>query len=335
MLVLFPAKSFIVAFIALVIIISGSILAYMTIEGWSFLESLWVAVVSITTVGYGDMVPATHKGRIITLLLIISGVGLYTYVLSNILLALVEGQFFNVWGKKKMMNKIEKLHNHIIVCGAGRVGSEVINQLKHEKFDFVVIEKNPEREEYLHNEGALYIIGDATEDKVLVSAGIYRARSVITTLPDDAGNLFITITSKDLNPKVRVVARVNRPEGIQRMRRSGADSVVAPSLIAGNRMALSAIKPASVNFVQTLIEKHDLSFELEELQIGKVSLLAGQKLKDSGLRENFNTQVLAIQRNGEVIVNPSPSEVLLPGDVLILFGPEDQLGRLEKILSGE
>lgn len=329
------ARSFIIAFIALVVLMAGGIIAYMTLEGWSFLDSLWMAVVSITTVGYGDKVPATHSGRIATMFLIVGGVGLYTYVLSSVLLALVEGQLLNVWGEKRMMRQIEKLQNHIIVCGAGRVGSEVVNQLKHEKLNFVVVERNPEREEYLHNEGVLYIIGDATEDKILIDAGIERARSIITTLPEDAGNLFITITSKDLNPRVRVVARVNRPEGAQRMRRGGADSVVAPSLIAGNRMALSAIKPNSVAFVQTLIEKHDVSFELEELIISSDSPLAGVQLKDSRLRENFSTQVLAIQRDGDAIVNPSPNELLLPGDVLILFGPADQLGRLEKILAGE
>lgn len=328
-------RSFVIAFVALVTLMAGGIIAYMTLEGWSFLDSLWMAVVSITTVGYGDMVPATHGGRIITMFLIVSGVGLYTYVLSDVLLAFVEGQLLNAWGEKHMIRQIKKLRSHIIICGAGRVGSQVINQLKHEKSDFVVVERNPKREGYLHNEGVLYIIGDATEDKVLINAGIEKARSVITTLPEDAENLFITITSKDLNPKVRVVARVNRPEGAQRMRRGGADIVVAPSLIAGNRMALSAVKPASVAFVQTLIEKNDVSFELEELEVSSGSPLAGVQLKESRLRENFNTHVLAIQRNGNVIVNPSPGEVLFPGDVLILFGPGDNLERLEKILAGE
>ncbi|MCL6638061.1 MAG: potassium channel protein [Firmicutes bacterium] len=324
--------------LALVSAIAATVYGLMKIEGKSFMDALWLAVTSISTVGFGDEVPSTQAGRIIVMALIFSGVGLFTYLLSSIFVGVMEGHIRDAWGKRKMLKAIGKLKDHIVVCGAGRVGRAVINELMAGKRDFVVIEKDPDRLEELQElssvGGVLFIAGDATEDRVLLSSGVVRARSVITTLADDAGNLMITIACKDFNPAARVVARANRPESVIRLKRAGADTVVCPSAIAGNRMALASLKPASVAFVQTLVEEREIDLELEELIIGEHSPIAGKELKDSRLREEYGVMLLAIKRGEQNIINPDPAEKFQPGDVLILSGPSDRLTVLERVMAG-
>lgn len=228
-----------------------------------------------------------------------------------------------------MMKRISRLENHIILCGAGRVGKEVALELVREKVKFVVIEKDPEKLNELRELGVQYIAGDATEDKVMQLVHMESASGLITTLPDDTGNLFITMSAKTINPKIRVVARANRPENIKKMERAGADQVICPSAIAGVRMALSVLKPASVSYVQTLVDSREVNIELEEIFLDSASPLVGTDLKNSGLRENYNILLLAIKRNEDVILNPSPDEVFQPGDVLIVLGTAESLSKLE------
>lgn len=323
---------------ALIFAILAAIYGLMTIEGMSFIDALWLAVTSISTVGFGDKVPSTTTGRIIVMALIFCGVGLFTYLLSAIFVGVTEGHIRNAWGKQKMFKRISKLKDHIVVCGAGRVGQAVIKELMAGKQDFVVIEKDQDRLVELHELSSagrvLFIAGDATEDRVLLAAGTVRSKSIITTLADDAGNLMITIACKDFNPNARVVARANRPESMVRLKRAGADTVVCPSAIAGNRMALASLKPASVAFVQTLVEEREIDLELEELVINENSPIAGMELKESRLREKYGVMLLAIKRGDENIVNPEPTEKFQPGDVLILSGPSDKLTTLEKVVAG-
>lgn len=320
---------------ALFILVSGGIYGIIRLEGKNFMDALWLMIVSITTVGYGDVVPSTTAGRLMTMFIVVCGVGLLTYVLGTVFVGVLEGHLSDVWGKRKMMREIAKLNGHIVVCGSGRVGREVMAELLEEKQRFVVIEKDPVRLEELKSEGSvLFIAGDATEDKVLLSARVPQAKGVITTLPDDAENLLITIACKDFNPRVRVVARANRPESVIRLRRSGADTVVCPSSIAGSRMALASLKPASVALVQTLVEDRNIDLRLEELSLSESSPLAGKELKDSGIRENYGIMVLAIGRGKENIINPPPREMLQAGDLLILCGRAEGLASLEKVLTG-
>jgi len=324
------------AVIALIILVLAGTYSFMKLEEKSFMDALWLTMTSITTVGFGDVVPTTTTGRIITIFLMLSGIGMLTYVAGTIFSGMLEGHLRDIWGKRKMMKEILKLKNHIVVCGAGRVGREVVAELLQENQRFVVIEKDPPRLEELRSDGGiLFIAGDATEDKVLLSARLSKARGVITTLAEDAGNLMITIACKDFNPEARVVARANRPESIIRLKRAGADTVVCPSAIAGNRMALASLKPASVAFVETLVEDHDIDLNLEELILNEKSSLVGKELKDSRIRLEFGVMVLAIRRGEESIVNPLPTEKLMAGDLLILCGAADKLTLLEKVAAGE
>lgn len=323
-------KSVFYAATALALLVAFTVIGLMKIEGFPFMDALWVTIISITTVGFGDKVPLTDAGRIILMISITSGVGLFTYLLGTTFVAIMEGHLKDIWGRRRMIKEITRMKNHIVVCGAGRVGRAVINELMEEKQNFVVIEKDQGRLEELQELGVPFLTGDATEDRMLLSAGVSRARGVITTLADDAGNLMITIACKDFNPGARVVARANRPESVIRLSRAGADIVVCPSAIAGNRMALASLKPASVAYVQTLIEEREVDLELEELILSEGSSLVGKELKDSRLREEYDVMLLAIKRGDQSIIHPDPSEKLQKGDVLILSGSSDRLTRLEK-----
>jgi len=315
----------------LISIICSAVLFFIGFEQKSVLDAIWLTMSSVTTTGYNDVMPVTKAGRIITIILSVLGFGCLAYVLSTFLTGMVEGQITGVWGKRKMLQKISKLNNHIIVCGAGRVGHEVVAELLQEKQNFVVIEKDTVRLAELSDNGVLFIVGDATEDKTLLAAGIKQARGLITTLADDAENLMIIITCKDFTPEAHIVARANRPESILRLKRAGANTVVCPSAIAGNRMALASLKPTSVAVVETIVEDRKNSLNLEELTISEMSTLVGKEIKESRLRKDFGTLVLAIKRDGINIINPEPTEKLMAGDLLVVCGTAEQLSRLETI----
>ena len=315
-------------------VVSFGTVSFMELENFSFIDALWLTLISITTVGFGDIVPKTVAGRLTTIFLIATGVWLFAYAISTIFSGLLEGHLRDLWGRNVMKQRISKLRNHIVVCGTGRVGHEVINQLMHDNIQFVAIEKNPEFLEQLQDLGVLYIIGDATEDKVLHAAQIEHAKGVIITSAEDTTNLFITMTCKNLENKLHIVARANRPENIWKLQRAGAHNVICPSAIAGNRMALAVTKPTSVAYVQTLVENREINLELEELVISKNSPLANRELKDSGLRENFNVQLLAIKRGDKTLLNPAASEQIIDQDVLIVCGSAESLALLEKTAGG-
>jgi len=321
---------------ALFLLLALGIYCLMRLEGKSFIDALWLVMEGITTTGFGDVVPTTTAGRVITMFLLVAGIGFFTYVLGTAFSDILEGRLADVWGKKRMLREISRLSGHIIVCGAGRVGSEVISELIKEGQKFVVIEKDASRLEEMRTERKIFFIaGDATEDKILLAAGVDRAKGVITTLADDAENLLITITCRDINPAVRIVARANRPESVQKLKRSGADTVVCPAAIAGNRMALASLKPASVGFVETLIEERALNLNLEELILSEKSPLVGMELRRSRIREKFGVMLLAIRRGDGYIINPDPAEVFKVGDLLILCGPSAGLALMEKLALGE
>lgn len=334
MLAVTSLRPIIYASFCLVTIIFSSVFYYYEIEQKSFLDAIWLTMSAVTTTGYSDVMPANKTGRIVAIFLSVLGFSFLTFVLSTFLAGMVEGRITGVWGKRKMAREIAKLKNHIVVCGAGRVGREVLYELQGKR-EFVVIEKDPVQLAELGEGGILHIAGDATEDRVLQAAGIKEAKGVIITLAEDAENLMIIIACKDFNPGARVVSRANRPESIIRMKRAGADTVVCPSAIAGNRMALASTKPTSVAVVETIVEDRNNNLNLEELNISEKSTLVGKEIKESRLRKDHGILVLAIKRNERNIINPEPSEKFMAGDLLVLCGTAEQLSKIESVITGE
>lgn len=328
-------KKLIIACSSLIAILVIGTTGFYLIEGYSFLDafSVTVGLLTTTSIGYGKYVPVSVYGKIFSLLLIIFGVSLVAYAFGNVVSLVLDGHLSNLMGRSKMNKKIANLQDHIILCGAGRVGQHVISRLVKEGEPFLVIDRNEEITKRLIDEGILTMVNDATKDEVLLTAGIKKARGLIAALPSDADNVFVTLTAKELNPNIRIVARGEIAESKPKLLRAGADKIVSPSVIGGRRMAISILKPVSVDFVETLIHKEDVEFELEEIITSGTSVLVGKALKDSMIKQSTGTMIVAIKRNDEIISNPSAEEVILDGDLLIAIGTRPQLAQLEQIAS--
>ncbi len=301
---------------------------FMYFEHLDLFNAFYMAIITITTIG-GNPQPTTDGGKVVCMILVLTGVG-YIYISISILVAtLVEGHFIRFWRERKMEQKILRLRDHVIVCGLGRAGTAAIKQLEREGASIVGIDHDEHYVELMKERGYLVILGDATEDEILKAAGIERARSIISALPNDSANILITMAAKDLNPRIRVVARADRPENIARLKRAGADWVTAVGIAGGARLALAAVKPATVDFIHSILERRHPDYKLEEILIDEKSPLAGKVVRDSRLKEDYGSQLLAIIRNGTTIANPDISETILPGDVIIVFGAINKLNLLE------
>lgn len=316
------------AFIGLITCVLGTFLI-AHYEKLSLFDAFYLLVITLATVGYGDIHPVTQAGKIIVMILIVVGVGYVSLSVSIIVATLVEGHIMYFWRERKMERRIARLSGHVIVCGLGRAGTAVVKQLEREGADFVGIDVNEHFVETLKERGYPVIAGDATEDEVLKRAGVERAKSLVTALPHDPANILITMAAKDLNPSIRVVARADRPENVTRLKRAGADWVTAVGVPGGTRLALAALKPATVDFVHSVLERRHAVYKLEELLVQENSPLAGKPIRESRLKEDFGAQLLAILRGDVSIVNPEADEKILPGDVVILFGLRDKLAQLE------
>lgn len=322
---------FFTAILALLAIMIISTLGLAYFEDWSFFDALWVTVISLTTTGYGDIVPVTLGGRLFLLAVLVTGVGVVAYSFGTIISILVESQISRVLERSKMMKNIDKLQNHVIVCGAGRVGSNVAHILKAERVPYVLIETNGELVQTMRGEGHIVILGDATQDAMLIAAGIHRARGVICALPEDPYNVFAVLTARAVNPSLKIVARAANPETVAKLRHAGADKVILPTQLGGRQMAMSMLKPAAVDLVETLFTSRSLEIQLEEVAITEQSSMANQLIKDQFNREISNVIVVAIIRGEQVIMNPHGHDRILPGDTLIFIGSRQDLERMETI----
>lgn len=315
------------------VIILGS-LGFMYLEGMTWFHAVYLTIATITTVGYGDLIPHTGPGRLLSMVLMLGGVGIALYFASAVVASVIEGQLADVFGRRKMLKKIRTLKDHIIICGAGRVGHQVIERLKHETVQFVVIERDPSIVERLQEEGILAIAGDATEDDLLITIGIEHARGLISALPEDAQNVYVTLTSKGLNPKLQVVARMDRMESESKLLRAGADKVISPAILGGRRMAISMLKPGTCDYVDTLIHDKDWEMEIEEIRVNEGSSLVNKTIQESGIRDETGVIILAIMREKNFISNPGPNETILSGDFLIALGSSQQTAKLEFLAAG-
>lgn len=319
--------AFLALLLTLIIGTSGLILT----EHFSIEQAFYLTVQTITTVGYGDIEVHTKAGHRLLLFLMMVGVAVMLYFAGLMMAFFVEGQLAGVYGRRKMKKKIEQLKNHIIVCGAGRVGRQVLNRLRKEGVGFVVIEQQEDLVTELIEEGFLVIRSDATQDETLKKAGIEKAQGLITALPQDSLNVFVTLTAKGLNPEIKVVARMDKLESEKKLLRAGADKVISPSVLGGWRMAMSIIKPISMAYLDTVINDHNIEMEMVELKVDDGSCLVGKTLSTSGIKQQTGAIVLAILRNDQVISNPGAEEVICQGDLLIVLGLREQLQRLEKV----
>jgi voltage-gated potassium channel len=329
-------KKFIRLLIILLIILFIGTIGYMSIEGWSPLESLYMTVITITTVGYGEVKEVSVAGRIFTILIIFLGIGIIAYILAMVAQAMVDLQVRSIIGRKKLGLKIRSLKNHYIICGFGRIGKIITLELKSDKLPMVVIGNDPEEMQDLENEDIPYITNDATSEEVLLEAGVERAKGLVSVVASDADNLFITMSARTLNPQLFILARADEEATQKKLMRAGANKVVMPYLIGGQKMAQIITKPAVTDFLEFAVDNRDIGLEMGELVAGEKCRLHGCSLVDSGIRQDLDVIIVAIRtREGEMKFNPSSQTLIEAGDTLISLGKSDDLEKLASILSGD
>ncbi len=313
------------AAIVLVVLPMIGTTGYIVIEGWSFSDALYMTVMTVTTIGFREVQPLDEEGRIFTMVLAVTGVGAIFYALVGLFQFLLEGELATILGVRRMKGRIESLRDHYILCGYGRVGSEIANELKDRGAPYVIVESNQSAIGEAQEAGHLVVHGDATVDSVLRDAGIEYARGLLAASDSDSGNTFIVLTAKALKPDLYVVSRAGRTESEARMHRAGADRVFSPYTIAGRQMALSALQPMVVEFIDTLSTGQAGENVLAEIDVSEASGLAGQTIHDV-LHACPSVVVLAVQKaGGELSVGAPGPPARREGGPGVVMGREEAL----------
>jgi voltage-gated potassium channel len=309
------------------IILAGTI-GYRIIEHWSWIDALYQTVITISTVGSMEVHPLSQEGRIFTMLLILFGVGTATFCVTLLMEFLLQRSLTNVLGRKLMNKKIRLMKNHTIICGCGRTGSRIIEQLHAADIDFVVIENNEEIAKRLQESDVPHILGDATDEEVLVAANIAEAESLVAALSSDADNLYLTLTANGLSEKLRIIARVNDPDSGRKLKRAGASRVVSPVSSGANQIAQLITSPSLVDLVELVTKDRSIALQIQEHPINEESPLLNKTLAEGHVRQVLGSMVIAVRRaSGRTTFDPPPHTRLQLGDALITITnpkPEDE-----------
>ncbi len=332
---MYSRKKLKIAFLSLFVIFAIGTVGYHFLEGWNFIDSLYATVTTLSTVGYGDFVPASPEGRIFTMVIVIFGVGTMLYTVGLLTETMVEGRLRMIMGRGKLDKMIGRMQDHYIICGCGRIGLLIARELAEEKTDFVVIDNNPEVIQKVEEAGFVYYKGDATDDKTLLGAGIKRAKGVVCVLPTDALNLYVILTAKELNPKIYVLSRSEEEASEHRLVRAGADRVISPYTLGGVRMAMAILRPAMLDFIEITTRRQSLELRMEELPIGDGSPVVGKSLGESEIRQSYGLIIVAVKKHsGKMIFNPRADYIIEKGDKLISLGEEENVSRFSAICLG-
>lgn len=322
------------ALLAVAVAIGFGATGFYLIEGWSILDSLYVAAQTVTTVGYGDLTPASRNGRIFSTVFMLVAVGVVLYALTAMVQAIVQSELLETFGQRRQSRKMSRLRNHFIICGAGRVGSHLVRGLIGSAETFIVIEKDPQRVAELTELGVTVLVRDATLEESLIEAGVEHARGLAACLPDDADNVYVVLTARDLNPEMHIVARAAEEQAEPKLIRAGANRVVAPTIIGGHRMAMALTKPAVDDFLGS-ITANKLELAFEQLEVEPSSILTGHKLSETTIRSELDIVVVSIRRSdGQILFNPSGDATIEGGDILIAIGHAESLMKLAALAKG-
>ncbi len=314
----------------LAVLIAAASAAYSLIEGWSLQEGFYMAVITVSTVGFQEVRPLSPWGRVVTSVLIVSGLGLVAYSSAKLGQSILEGELFGEIGRRRMQRALDKLSGHFIVCGFGRMGRPVAEGLKKSGETVCVIDQSGTVEEELIAGDYHYLIGDGTEDEILKAAGVERARALMALLPSDADNLYLTLTAKGINRNVQVIARSSSTKAEMKLRRGGADKVISPYEMAGTRVLEAALRPTVVEFMEVTTHREQLALGWEEVEVEPDCLLAGRSIAEAEIRRRYGIIVVAIKRiDGKMVYNPAASEVIQGGDILVAIGTKDSLASVE------
>ena len=316
----------------LILIIVGSTLSFMAIEGWSWIDAFYQTIITVSTVGFGEVHPLSYSGKLYTSFLIITSFGTFAYAISSITSYIVTGDYKRYFKDYKNMKEISQIKNHVIVCGYGRVGQKTIETLKAHNESFIILESNPDIiEEFREKGNVTYIQGNATEDEVLIKAGVQNAKALITALPSDADNLFVVLSAKELNHKLKVISRASKPATKRKLKMAGADNVIMPDSLGGSHMAQLVSTPDVVEFLDQISIQGENNITLEGISFRDIP--EGCQFKSlADLKKDFAVcNIVGFKTaKGEYIINPSDDVAILPNSKIFVLGSPEQIERLNK-----
>jgi len=319
--------------LSLLILVTGTA-GYIIIEDWRFLDAFYMTIITISTVGYREVNQVGDIGRLFTIFLVVIGVGFTFYVMAAVVQFMVEGRVRIIMGRRRLDKKINRIKNHYIVCGYGRIGRVLCRNLQGTPYDLVVVEKNPELVRVMDEDGVLYVSGDAADETNLLRAGIKRAKGLVAALATDTDNVFLVLSARQLAPELDIVARASQQGAKNKLRAAGANSVESPYEMGAASMAQRIIRPTVTNFLDLAFAHSRKDIQMEEIPVSEDSALTNIPLKDSGIRQDYNLIIIAIKKpDGTMLFNPSFEAAFRPDDTVIAVGEEQNLQKLEKILN--
>lgn len=325
------ARNIALLLLLLLVLVSLGTTGYMLIEHFTLIDALYMTVITLSTVGFGETHPLTPIGRLFTIFLILIGAGFVAYHLAYFSQLLLDGNLMEAYRRRRLSKTLEQLSQHYIICGYGQMGQVVQEQLSRSNVPLVVIEKDPAHIQKLQEKGLPFLLGDATEEDNLITVGATRAKGLVSVVARDTDNVFIVLTSRDLNKELQIFARSNTPGSEKRLLKAGADRVVSPYASGATRIVHNILRPTVTDFLELALSGEGMELSMEEISIPKEADLVGKDLVGSGIRSGYNLIIVAIKReDGEMIYNPSPTELLREGDTLIAIGPQDNLARFSR-----
>jgi len=314
---------------ALLSVVALGTVGFHYIERWPWFDGFYMVVTTLTTIGYQEVHPLSHTGRVFNVVIILCGVSLAFLAVGALTQALLEFELQSFFGRRRMEREIGRLVGHYIVCGAGRVGRSAARELARRPAPFLIIENNEAKAQRFTDEKWLMLIGDATKEQTLREARIEHAGGLVAATTTDATNLYIVLTARTLNPHLRIIARASEEDAEKHLLTAGADSVVSPYAFAGQRIAHSFLRPHVVSFLDTATTHLGMDLEIGEVPIGAKSMFAGKTIENSRIRQDRGVIVLAIKRDAGMRFNPAPDDLIQAGDFLIAMGEPQQLRELE------
>lgn len=316
-------------------VIAVGVIGYIKLLNVGFVDALYMTVITISTVGYGEVRPMTDASKLFSIFLIFLGLTTVGYGVTSLVSLFFEGEFKAAWRKKRMEAKTQEIRGHYIVCGAGDVGRTVIKCLREDAAGFVVIDEDEKRVEELEQAGIPAVLGNATSEEVLQRAGITRAKGIVCALPTDSENVFTVLTARQMNDGIYIVSRAVEPSAHGKLLKAGADKTISPNEIGGQRIAALLTRPSVISFLDVITHAGDITLDLEEVVISPRSGIAGKKLSEARIPEQTGLVVLALRRKSEdkFKFNPGSGEILNDGDTMVVLGTNEQVEQLNAMVN--
>jgi voltage-gated potassium channel len=319
----------------LIFVLAGGTLGYMLLEGWSWLDGLYMTVITITSIGFREVHDLSDAGRLFTLFIIAIGIGLVAYAAVTVTKFVVEGEVGKILSRRQSMKAIERIKDHYIVCGFGRMGSFVCKEFHRRGIPFVVVETDPDVQAKVIQAGFFLSPGDATEESVLLAANIQNARGLVAVLDSDAANVYTVLTARELNPNLEITARAAEETATKKLSRAGATKVLSPYQIGGFRIVMGILKPTVMSFLEVAMDYEHLDLQLEEVMVGEESPYCGKPLIETDIRRDLDLIIIAVKKkSGEMVFNPGPQTTIECHDTLITLGERNNLEALTRKMGG-